>query len=937
MKKNLLFYNAFIAIIIALFLAGCNPSTGSTSPSDNSTPETPSQEVKTISIGVKNKTSNSITLTWTPPAVSGYTHILIFKNNVEIAYLPKSTTTYTAESLNADTLYTFTFMAVSDVSETIYAQGTIQAKTSKNTTEEQPTIKAPTNLVVNQTTDANGIKVTATWTAPSITNLLCYTISIKKEGSSLAYKSDFTYEAQYVTYLENGNYTIEVSACTTNKESSEPVSKDFTVSSNNAPEEEILLTGLNFSISDTNINGKGTKDEPYEVVLNDFTGLNISVTPVPEKAEIQNYVSWINNNLSGTNNGTSYSITSFQCEEDQTASITASTYDNDYNTIKSTLYFKIGYNFDSIQLNSENLIALDDISPTITPVYYLENTKVYYPFIKSSTWTSSDESIATVKDGVITALKTGTVTITYKANTITQSINITIVDALVYPESITFESPSRIIRLGDTYTFSTEMTPQNINIPVEYKAFTRSNTYSEESDILEITDTTIKAVETGNAYVFARWKENGTWKYSSNYMYVRLLPEMLSFSITEPEVELAFDETHQIKITLNPEDTYFEDDEVSFTSNNENIKVSDSGLISFVGSGTEIQKADITVKVGKIEKTMKVTYCIPVSSITLNRSIIVLGRDSDNTTISATVLPENASDKTIKWECNNTDSITFDNGTISVKAPGITTITATAGYKKATVSVLVLNTSDSFTLNQTSLKQLTGAGDYNGYYTDSAEKIAYSYTTKGHASASNLPENCGKWDIIGKKGDTWQSSTYVNAGWGYKINNTIVSLDTSGSAIAGNVKLTVVPILVYNKGIPFVLFVHALTNIGSDELTDIKFGSGTDVQIAGNDNAPVNISAVGANLVDETTNMIFSLNCLDGEAVTPVDTLWIGPYNSGVMNNVYVDNRQSITNTDSAIAYSWQNIELDAGETKIFTVRLTFVEDEGGTLEALVY
>ena len=37
------------------------------------------------------------------------------------------------------------------------------------------------------------------------------------------------------------------------------------------------------------------------------------------------------------------------------------------------------------------------------------------------------------------------------------------------------------------------------------------------------------------------------------------------------------------------------------------------------------------------------------------------------------------------------------------------------------------------------------------------------------------------------------------------------------------------------------------------------------------------------------------------------------------------------------LAYSWQNLSFEPGETKVFTVKLTVVKDEGGALEALVY
>ena len=114
-------------------------------------------------------------------------------------------------------------------------------------------------------------------------------------------------------------------------------------------------------------------------------------------------------------------------------------------------------------------------------------------------------------------------------------------------------------------------------------------------------------------------------------------------------------------------------------------------------------------------------------------------------------------------------------------------------------------------------------------------------------------------------------------------------------------------------------------------------GVATDVQIAGNDKAPVNVTNFGANLIDESTEMVFSLNCLSGTGITPASSLWVGEYEDGAMSNVYTDKRESLTNKDSAISFSYQNINLAPGESKLFTVKLTFIEDEGGTLKGIIY
>lgn len=57
--------------------------------------------------------------------------------------------------------------------------------------------------------------------------------------------------------------------------------------------------------------------------------------------------------------------------------------------------------------------------------------------------------------------------------------------------------------------------------------------------------------------------------------------------------------------------------------------------------------------------------------------------------MTATVLPENATDKTVTWETSNTEVATVANGVVTAVAKGEATITAKAGEKSATCKVTV--------------------------------------------------------------------------------------------------------------------------------------------------------------------------------------------------------------------------------------------------------
>ena len=79
---------------------------------------------------------------------------------------------------------------------------------------------------------------------------------------------------------------------------------------------------------------------------------------------------------------------------------------------------------------------------------------------------------------------------------------------------------------------------------------------------------------------------------------------------------------------------------------------------------------------------------VEVTQVTLNQttaSLVVGG----TVTLTATVSPANATDKTVTWSTSNAGVATVSNGLVTAVAEGTATITATAGTKSATCSVQV--------------------------------------------------------------------------------------------------------------------------------------------------------------------------------------------------------------------------------------------------------
>lgn len=79
---------------------------------------------------------------------------------------------------------------------------------------------------------------------------------------------------------------------------------------------------------------------------------------------------------------------------------------------------------------------------------------------------------------------------------------------------------------------------------------------------------------------------------------------------------------------------------------------------------------------------------VAVESVTLNKTTLTMDI-GDEETLTATVAPNNATNKTVTWSSDNTAVATVANGKVTAIAAGTATITATADGKSATCAVTV--------------------------------------------------------------------------------------------------------------------------------------------------------------------------------------------------------------------------------------------------------
>lgn len=178
-----------------------------------------------------------------------------------------------------------------------------------------------------------------------------------------------------------------------------------------------------------------------------------------------------------------------------------------------------------------------------------------------------------------------------------------------------------------------------------------------------------------------------------------------SVSINKPSLELVIGESSQLSATVSPSNAI--NKEITWSSSNPSVaSVSSSGLVMAVGEGTAKISAAAGGKKAECTITVKAKF-VEVQEIKLGKTELTLVAGEEET-ITASVLPEDATDRTIQWSSSDDKVATVKDGKITAVQKGEATISATAGGKKAEVKVHVLAALSGLSLNKTRLDMIVG-------------------------------------------------------------------------------------------------------------------------------------------------------------------------------------------------------------------------------------
>lgn len=302
---------------------------------------------------------------------------------------------------------------------------------------------------------------------------------------------------------------------------------------------------------------------------------------------------------------------------------------------------------------------------------------------KKVKFTTSNKAVATVNaKGKVTGKKAGSATITVTSTTNKSAKATCKVTVKQGVKSIQTAS-KLVLQKGKTAKLNWGVTPsKGVNKKMTFKSSNKKVATVDKNG-------KIKAKKTGSAKITVTSKD-GCAKATVKVKVVKKVTAVKKVTLDQTSLSIDLGNTATVKATVTPSKATSK--KVYWVSSNTDVAtVNSKGTVTAKAAGTATITAYATDASGK-KATCTVTVTTPVESISVNPSTVAL-KVGETQKVTATVAPENATDKTVTWATSNAGVATVAaDGTIKAVEAGTADVTATtANGKSAVVKVTVTN------------------------------------------------------------------------------------------------------------------------------------------------------------------------------------------------------------------------------------------------------
>ena len=535
----------------------------------------------------------------------------------------------------------------------------------------------------------------------------------------------------------NGEYTVKIPKNSVVDAAGKTIKEDYA--------KKITVTASTVSVSSVTL-------DQHEAELTVGNELKLSATVLPENASNKNVI-WTSSDEAVAKVANDGTVTALSAGE---AVITVKTDDGNFTDTCNVKVSNANVAAESVTLDESEISLTVGGNKALTATVLPEDATN-----KNVSWLSSDEAVAKVDNsGLVTGIAAGeaVITVTTEDGGFTAECTVKVTEAVIAVESVSLDKSELDLTVGSGYTLNAKVLPENATD----KTVTWSSDNEDVATVDENGKVTAKAAGTAKITV----KTNDGAKEAECTVKVT---EASGETVAVTGVTLDLHEKEMIvgdSVTLNAiiEPADATNKNVSWESDNDDIvKVEANGKVTAVAAGTAI--VTVTTEDGNFKDTCTITVEEPVVEVTgvvLDHSKLSINVD-ESKALTATVLPENATNKAVTWKSDNEAVATVDNnGNVTGIAAGtaVIKVVTTDGNFEAACTVTV-NTPvvvpESVELDKTTAEMTIG------------DEITLTATVK--------PENAAN------KAVKWSSS-----------NEAVATVDQNGKvkAIAeGNIVITV--------------------------------------------------------------------------------------------------------------------------------------------------
>lgn len=296
-------------------------------------------------------------------------------------------------------------------------------------------------------------------------------------------------------------------------------------------------------------------------------------------------------------------------------------------------------------------------------------------------WTTGNKKVATVSStGKVKAVGKGTTTITCRNIDNPRAVATFKITVKIKTTGVELNRSKGSLYEGSKGVLKATVTPSNAsNKNVKWS--------SSDTKVLKVDENgKLTAVKPGKAVITCTTVNGGYTDKCT--VTVKKLTAVKSVKLNKQSGSMYVGKSYQLKATVSPENASIKDVKWS-SSDPKVVKVSSSGKITALKAGT----ATITCKTKQGGKTAKCTVkvvAVKVKSIKLNKTsgTIAYGKTYQ---LKATVSPENATNKSLKWSSSNPEAVSVNSkGLIkALKANSTATITCKSADGKVSATCKV--------------------------------------------------------------------------------------------------------------------------------------------------------------------------------------------------------------------------------------------------------